>query len=112
MRKGRYFFLLLVYMLLCASDYAQPGTTIDLKKPEKYESRTLASEKTPDSKIKKFRKFYQNTITHYNYFFNANLRLNEIVERAKLSFKDDYTRLLPYYNYTLDATSADTDLDS
>lgn len=91
---------------------AQPGTTIDLKKPAKYENRTLASEKTPADDIKSFRRFYQNTITHYNYVFNANERLNEIINRAKQGFKDDYTRLLPYYNFTLEATAADNDIDT
>ena len=91
---------------------AQPGTTIDLKKPAKYESRTLASEKTTEGKIEAAKKFYQNTITHYNYYFNAKLRLDEIIERAKQGIKDDYTQLLPYYNYTLDATATDPDIDS
>jgi len=106
--------LLLAFIIvhLCFFCNAQPGTTVDLKKPDKYESRTLASEKTPDTKIKSVRKFYQNTITHYNYYFNAGLRLNQVIARAKQGFRDDYTHLLPYYNYTLDATSADGDIDS
>src|ERR1044072_2295440 len=93
--------LFLIFLLTQVALFvnAQPGTTIDLKKPAKYENRTLASEKTTEGKIKSTKKFYQNTITHYNYFFNANLRFNEIIERAKQSFKDDYTQLLPYYNY-------------
>ena len=104
--------LAFVSLHLCFFCNAQPGTTIDLKKPDKYESRTLASEKTPDTKIKPVKKFYQNTITHYNYYFNAGLRLNQVIERAKQGFRDDYAQLLPYYNYTLDATSADGDIDS
>ena len=99
--------LLLIFLFLHIAAFvgAQPGTTIDLKKPEKYENRTLASEKTPDTKISKGKKFYQNTITHYNYYFNANNRINAIIDRAKQSTKDDYTQLLPYYNYTLDLTA-------
>ena len=59
------------------------------------------------------KRFIQNTITHYNYFFNANNKLNEVLERAKESFKDDYSQLLPFYNYSLDVTAADTiQLDS
>src|SRR4029078_5035313 len=88
------------------------GSTIDLKKPAKYENRTLASEKTPDEKIGRGKKFYQNTITHYNYYFNAKTRNDEIMYRAKQSTKDDYTQLLPYYNYSLDATATDPDIDS
>ncbi|HVX27822.1 MAG TPA: hypothetical protein VHB70_15835 [Parafilimonas sp.] len=106
--------LLLIFLLmqLATLVVAQPGTTIDLKKPDKYENRTLASEKTPDTKISRGKKFYQNTITHYNYYFNANNRLDAIIDRAKQSTKDDYTQLLPYYNYSLDVTSTDPDIDS
>ncbi|MDP9230983.1 MAG: hypothetical protein M3O67_10000, partial [Bacteroidota bacterium] len=58
------------------------------------------------------RRFIQNTVTHYNYFFNANNRLNEIIERAKESHQDDYSQLLPFYNYSLDETARETQLDS
>ncbi|MBV9963399.1 MAG: hypothetical protein JO072_14230 [Parafilimonas sp.] len=112
MRIAGYLLLFFICLQACFSANAQPGTTIDLKKPEKYENRTLGSEKTTEDKISKGKKFYQNTITHYNYYFNAHLRLEQIIERAKQGLKDDYTRLLPYYNYTLDATSADPDIDS
>ncbi|MFT4153670.1 hypothetical protein [Parafilimonas sp.] len=112
MQLARYLllFVLMVHLLFIAN--AQPGTTIDLKKPQKYENRTLGSEKTTDGKIKPIKRIYQNTITHYNYVFNANQRLNEIIEKAKQGFKDDYTKLLPYYNYTLDATAANKDIDT
>jgi tetratricopeptide (TPR) repeat protein len=112
MRNAGYFLLFFVCSYTCFSANAQPGTTIDLKKPDKYESRTLASEKTTDAKISSGKKFYQNTITHYNYYFNANLRLNAIIDRAKQGFRDDYTHLLPYYNYTLESTATDGDIDS
>jgi predicted negative regulator of RcsB-dependent stress response len=106
--------LLLIFLFLHIAAFvgAQPGTTIDLKKPEKYENRTLASEKTPNEKIGRGKKFYQNTITHYNYYFNANNRINAIIDRAKQSSKDDYTQLLPYYSYSLDLTATDPDIDS
>ena len=112
MRNAGYLLLIFVLLHLCTFTNAQPGTTIELKKPEKFESRTLASEKTPDTKIKKGKKFYQNTITHYNYVFNANLRLEQIIDRAKQGFRDDYTKLLPYYNYALSTTATDPDIDS
>lgn len=94
--------------------FAQPGTTIDLEKdkPEKYKEKMLNSEKTPDSKIGFLKKFTTNTVTHYNYYYNANIKLGEIYERAKSSFVDDYTKLLPFYNYSLSATSLDKDIDS
>jgi tetratricopeptide (TPR) repeat protein len=112
MRNAGHLFFVSLYLSVALCTNAQPGTTVDLKKPEKYENRTLGSEKTTDGKLGYGKKLYQNTVTHYNYFFNAQNRLNEIIARAKQGSKDDYTKLLPYYNYTLDATSADPDIDS
>ncbi len=104
----------MVFLSLLRTVSAQVGVDYDLKKPEKWENRTLASETSNNGKkFKKFRHFVQNNITHYNFYFNANEKMKTIVARAKASFKDDYTKLLPFYNYTLDATSAQKkDLDS
>lgn len=83
------------------------------KKPEQYEEKKLASEKTGEKKFTKIRRFTQNTTTHYNYFFNANNKINAVVERAKMSQKDDFSRMLSFYPYTLENTSAQkTELDS
>lgn len=93
--------------------YGQPVLPSDLKKPKKYENRKLGSEKSADKKFKGPRKFIQNTVTHYNWFFNANNKLNEVLERAKLAHREDYSQLLPFYNYSLERTSGDrTELDS
>ncbi|MBL7745529.1 MAG: hypothetical protein JNN00_18810 [Chitinophagaceae bacterium] len=106
----------LFFVILChltASSYGQMGIDLGIKKPKEYDNRTLRSEKSDQKKFTVPRRFIQNTVTHYNYYFNANNKLNEVLERAKLSFKDDYSTLLPFYNYTLDATAADsTQLDS
>ena len=84
-----------------------------MNKPAQYENRKLASEKTGEKKFTLKRRFIQNTTTHYNYYFNANNRLNEVVSRAKAAFKDDYSELLPYYNYTIEGTAQDkSELDS
>ncbi|HEX8279409.1 MAG TPA: hypothetical protein VF540_11970, partial [Segetibacter sp.] len=92
---------------------AQPGAEIEVKKPKKYENRKLASERTGEKKFTITRKLYQNTVTHYNYYFNANNRLNDVVNTAKTAFKEDYSQLLPFYNYTLEQTSqSKQDLDS
>lgn len=100
-------------MLFSVAGYAQPGAEIEVKKPKKYENRKLPSEKTGEKKFTLQRKLYQNTVTHYNYYFNANHRLNEVVATAKTSFKEDYSQLLPFYNYSLNATSQNkTELDS
>jgi Tetratricopeptide repeat len=105
-RKFFSFVVLLVCILKTGVLPAQiPALTFDLKKPQKFENRKLGSEKNVDKKFTAPRRFMQNTITHYNYYFNANEKIKEIVARAKTEFKDDYTQLLPFYNYTLDATS-------
>ncbi|MBS1627229.1 MAG: hypothetical protein JSR09_10935 [Bacteroidetes bacterium] len=109
----------LILCLLCVlagyNTLAQPNTSIDLEKykSKKYEERTLPSEKTPEGKIPIVKRIFQNTFTHYNYFFNANNLFSNIISKAKLVYKDDYTQLLPFYNYSLNATSQNkSDIDS
>ncbi len=101
-----------VFNLLAGSVFGQMGTTLNITKPKEYEERVLQSERE-DKKFTTMRRFFQNTGTHYNYFFNANNKLNEVLEKAKAAFKEDYSVLLPFYNYSLDATAADSiQLDS
>ncbi len=99
------------------SAMAQPAWTFDLfgkqKKPEKYEEKLLASEKTGTKKFGAVRRFIQNTTSHYNFFFNANNKINSVIERAKISNKDDFASLLSFYGYSLDNTASQkTELDS
>ena len=105
-----------VFFIICQSTipvFGQKGIAIDVKKPKEFENRVLRSEKSDQKKFTVPKRFVQNTITHYNYYFNANNKLKEIIDRAKASFIDDYSQLLPFYNYTLDATAADSiQLDS
>jgi tetratricopeptide (TPR) repeat protein len=88
-------------------------SSLDVTKPAKYETRTLGSEKTDIKKFKTPRHFIQNTITHYNAFFNSNVKLNEILDRAKAQHHDDYSKLFSFYNYDLQSTAKDKrELDS
>ncbi len=99
--------------LFCIKTNGQPGMTYDLKKPVLFENRSLGYEKSDQVKFSNSRRFIQNTITHYNFYYNTNIKLNEVVNRAKYSFRDDFTVLLPFYNYTLEITSKDKrNLDS
>ncbi len=86
---------------------AQPYTSIELKKDKPYENRTLPAEKTGNKKFTLPKRIYNNTVTHFNYYFNANQRLNEILERASESHRDDYTQLLSFYDYDLETTAQD-----
>ncbi len=111
------FLLFSLLVLFPVLTMAQPTWTFDPfgkeKKPEKYENRKLGSEKTADKKFTVVRNFYQNNITHYNYYFNANNRVNMVLERAKMSQKEDYSNLLRFYPYTLENTAAQkSELDS
>jgi tetratricopeptide (TPR) repeat protein len=93
--------------------YSQQGFQVDVKKPPLYENRVLKAEKTKEGKLKQPKKFFQNLTNRFNYVFNANNKLNEVIDRAKQMHKDDYFSLLSFYNYSLDATRADSmDLDS
>lgn len=108
-------FLLVAVPLFSVSFlYAQSYPEIELKdKPKRFENKRLRAEKTGDKKFGVVTRVFQNNFSHYNYYFNANTKLNEIYARAKAAFKDDYSKLLPYYNYSLDATAQEKDeLDS
>lgn len=105
--------LFLVFCQLTIPSFGQLGISFDIKKPKQYDTRVLRSEKSDQKKFNLPRRFIQNTVTHYNYYFNANNKLNEVIEKAKASFTDDYEKLLPFYNYSLETTSQDKlELDS
>ena len=114
--KGRhrlYIPLLFSFCLLFQASRAQMGFSLDIDKPKPFENRELRAEKTGDKKLKLHKRIFQNTFTHYNYFFNANNKLNEVLDRAKSVHKDDYSNLLPFYNYDLKITAGDkAELDS
>jgi tetratricopeptide (TPR) repeat protein len=115
-RLIKFFSLLLISCFLLPEVHAQFGKiTIDLQKekPEKFQNKELRSEKTGEKKFTIPRRFIQNTTSHYNYFFNANNKINAVIERARMANKDNYSELLPYYSYSLDNTAAqDLELDS
>jgi lipopolysaccharide biosynthesis regulator YciM len=111
--KPKSFLFPLVLIVISLKSFGQLGIDYDVKKPAKYENRKLGYEKTTETKFKVPRHFLQNTVTHYNYYFNANVKINEVLAGAKSRNIDDYSKLLPFYNYNLDATAGfSRDLDS
>ncbi|MEO6818150.1 MAG: tetratricopeptide repeat protein [Ginsengibacter sp.] len=107
--------LLFLFYLLPAANAQVGKITFDLQKdkPKKFENKTLKSERTGQKKFTIPRRFVQNTVSHYNYFFNANNKINQVIERARLSNSDNFVNLLPYYAYTLNSTSSQkNELDS
>jgi hypothetical protein len=111
MLPNRYTITAVLFLLFCQLSLpvlGQLGTNLDIKKPQEYEERVLRSEKSDQKKFNLPRRLMQNTFTHYNYFFNANVKLNEVIGKAKEAFIDDYSQLLPFYNYSLDVTAGDS----
>ncbi|MET0242418.1 MAG: tetratricopeptide repeat protein, partial [Flavitalea sp.] len=108
--------IIICSLLLCAAFSkvsAQGGLSFDLIKPKKFEEKKLASEKTDEKKFTAVRRFTQNGITKFNYNFNANLKLEMVLERAKAEYRDDYNKLLSFYNYDIKKmTPYHTELDS
>lgn len=104
-RSGIFTLVMIFFLASLTTLKAQPNTSISLDKPKKFEDRQLTSEKTAEKKNTLMRRFTQSGFTHYNYYFNADQKLQDILIAAKSQFKEDYTQLLPFYNYTLDATA-------
>lgn len=99
--------MIVFFLLSNGKGFAQPYTTIELKKDKPYENRKLPAEKSGDKKFTLPKRIYNNTVTHFNYYFNANQRLNEILVRASETHRDDYTQLLSFYDYDLETTAQD-----
>ena len=92
---------------------AQLNLTYDLKKPKAYENRKLKSELTPDKKINPVKRMKENVVAHYNFYFNANNKLQEVLTSAKRAYKDSFDQQITFYNYRLDQTAAQKqELDS
>ena len=95
----------------------QPAWTFNLldtqKRSQQFSERKLGSEKMADKKFTPIRHLFQNNYTHFNYYYNANNKINLVLERAKLAQRDNYTKLLSYYPYSLENTlSQKRELDS
>lgn len=80
----------------------QEHTTIriDYKdKPKKFQTKILPVERSGIEHLKPIKKFVQNTYTHFNFLFNANNRLHQILQQAQDNYQNDYSKLLDYYDY-------------
>jgi hypothetical protein len=112
------FIVFFLFTVLANKILAQPIWSIQLldsteKKPAKFEEFQLGSEKGAEKKFGAYRRFMQNSITHYNYYYNANNKINGVVDKAKIAQKDDYSKLLSFYPYSLNNTALQKkDLDS
>lgn len=50
--------------------------------------------------ITKFQKFYQNTTSEFNGYFNANILYEESLLKMNEQVQDNYNKVLPVYKYT------------
>ena len=86
---------------------AQPYTGISLQKNKPYTERLLPAEKTGEKGFRLPKRIFNNTVTRYNYVFNATNRLDAIIERATQKQIENYAELLPFYPYRLEVTAKD-----
>ncbi len=69
------------------------------------EERPLPYEKLLNKKYTLSRRAYQNTVSQFNYLYNAEDDLKNIIQKARDLFLEDYTNLLSFYDYDLANTS-------
>ena len=70
--------------------------------------KPLPYERLLDKKYTLGRRAYQNTVSQFNYLFNAEIELDEIIQKARDVNEDDYTELLPFYDYDLSITAKES----
>jgi len=80
------------------------GVFREVEKPLPYE-RLLKTKYTLG------RRAYQNTVSQFNYLFNAEEEFNENLLKARTDYQDDFTTLISFYDYEL-STTARHNLDS
>jgi len=79
----------------------------------KVQDRRPPSEKMAEKKFTWNRRLMQNLVTRYNYYYNAKMKLDNVVKNVARQGLDNYNDLLPFYPYSLqDLGLNKTDLDS
>ena len=67
--------------------------------------KPLPYERLLNTKYTLGRRAYQNTVSQFNFLFNAEEELNENILKARNEYVDDYTTLISFYDYDLSVTS-------
>ena len=78
---------------------------------EEFDDRPLPYERLLNTKYTLTRRAYQNTVSQFNYLFNAEEELKEIIQKARNSYKEEFGTLLNFYDYDL-ATTSKSSIDS
>ena len=72
---------------------------------EAFDERPLPYERLLNTKYTLPRRAYQNTVSQFNYLFNAEEEFKEIILKSRNSYKEEYGNLLSFYDYDLATTS-------
>ncbi len=107
-----YFFIIL--LLLFGVIRSVPAQTIVINDSDSsWMGKDVPSKALAKKKFTFLRKFFQNTTTRYNYFFNTNRTLKNTIEQAGDLHKDNYDSILTLYPYQpKDFSDLRTRLDS
>lgn len=70
--------------------------------------KPLPYERLLNKKYTLGRRAYQNTVSQFNYLFHADESLVEIIQKARAQHEDDFTELLPFYDYDLSNTAKES----
>ena len=70
--------------------------------------KQLPYERLLNKKYTLGRRAYQNTVSQFNYLFYAEIGLDEIIQKARDLHEDDFTELLPFYDYDLSVTAKES----
>lgn len=101
-----------VSLVLCSGALAVFGQS-QVDKPVKKEDRRPPSEKMAEKPWTIKRKLVQNTVTRYNYYYHAKLKLEGVLKGINTQRQDNYNVFLPFYPFSVDKLNLNTsDLDS
>src|SRR5690242_2743841 len=87
-----------VSLMMCSGALAVFGQS-QVNKPVKVEDRRPPSEKMAEKRWTIKRKLVQNTVTRYNYYYHAKLKLEGVLKGINTQRQDNYNVLLPFYPF-------------
>ena len=106
MKTLSYRLLWLIFGIICLSHIASPVAYAQKQYTANDAIKGITSKSSKNKKNSKkskkagpISKNFQNLTTHFNRYFNANLRYTEGIQQLASGKKDDYTQLLPVYAY-------------
>ncbi len=100
-------------VVLCSGALAVFGQNQTGGKPVKKEDRRPPSEKMLEKPFSVTRRVVQNTVTRYNYYYHAKLRLEKVLAGINAQRQDNYNVFLPFYPFTVEKLNLNSgELDS